>query len=81
VPETVALAREARQLGARAASAFGAGFGGSVWALVRQPDVPSFLTAWRARYQEQFPDAAAGASFFETRPGPSARRIESLDVA
>ena len=34
VPETVWLAREARGLGAIAASAFGAGFGGSVWALV-----------------------------------------------
>src|SRR5262249_14965713 len=30
VPETIALVREARALGARAASAFGAGFGGSV---------------------------------------------------
>ena len=80
VPETVALADLARQLGARAASAFGAGFGGSVWALVRQADVPSFITAWKARYQEQFPAAAAGASFFETRPGPAARRIMSIEV-
>jgi galactokinase len=80
VPETVELARHARELGARAASAFGAGFGGSVWALVRQSDVPSFITAWKARYQEQFPAAAAGASFFETRPGPAARRIMSIEV-
>ena len=34
VPETFHLARSARSLGAVAASAFGAGFGGSVWALV-----------------------------------------------
>ena len=34
VPETVALVRSARDHGAWAASAFGAGFGGSVWALV-----------------------------------------------
>jgi len=80
VPETVALAHLARQLGARAASAFGAGFGGSVWALVRQSDVPSFIPAWKTRYQEQFPAAAAGASFFETRPGPAARRIMSIEV-
>ena len=33
-PETVELARSARAIGAAAASAFGAGFGGSVWALV-----------------------------------------------
>ena len=81
VPETIALAQDARELGARAASAFGAGFGGSVWALVRQVDVPSFITDWKARYQERCPEAAAGAAFFETRPGPSARRIESLEVA
>ncbi len=34
IPETIALARLARHVGATAASAFGAGFGGSVWALV-----------------------------------------------
>ena len=38
VPETIELARSARELGARAASAFGAGFGGSVWALVSRAD-------------------------------------------
>jgi len=34
VPETIFLAKAAREEGAIAASAFGAGFGGSVWALV-----------------------------------------------
>ena len=34
VPETIALTRLAREHGAAAASAFGAGFGGSAWALV-----------------------------------------------
>jgi len=34
IPQTIFLAKTARQLGAVAASAFGAGFGGSVWALV-----------------------------------------------
>ena len=34
VPETIALARAARAHGAFAACSFGAGFGGSVWALV-----------------------------------------------
>jgi galactokinase len=33
VPETIALARHARELGAFGACSFGAGFGGSVWAL------------------------------------------------
>ena len=34
VAQTIELARSARRLGAVAASAFGAGFGGSVWAMV-----------------------------------------------
>ena len=34
IPETIGLVASARALGALAASAFGAGFGGSVWALV-----------------------------------------------
>ncbi len=38
IPETIALQRDARGAGALAASAFGAGFGGSVWALIRQDD-------------------------------------------
>ena len=45
VPETFHLARSARSLGAVAASAFGAGFGGSVWALVRRDDVAAVHAA------------------------------------
>lgn len=55
VPETIALARTARELGSRAASAFGAGFGGSVYALVRSSDAKEFLGRWAARYAEAFP--------------------------
>ena len=36
VQETVELVASARRLGAFASSSFGAGFGGSVWALVHQ---------------------------------------------
>ena len=42
VPETIHLQRSARRLGARAASAFGAGFGGSVWALVAATGAETF---------------------------------------
>ncbi len=50
VPETMALHQRAMAQGAIAASAFGAGFGGSVWALLRDEqtiDLPagSFITA------------------------------------
>jgi galactokinase len=47
VPETEALARSARELGAFAACSFGAGFGGSVWALVDH-DAEGFAEQWHA---------------------------------
>jgi len=72
VPETVFLARTARQIGAVAAKAFGAGFGGSVWALVAQDRADGFLDEWRNRYEQSFAQPAARASFFTTRPGPAA---------
>lgn len=55
VPETVFLAESAREAGALAASAFGAGFGGSVWALVREEDAADFLDDWEVRYDNAFP--------------------------
>jgi galactokinase len=64
VPETVHLARSARALGAPAASAFGAGFGGSVWALVEEAAAPAFLSAWRADYLRRFPERGEGSEFF-----------------
>lgn len=76
VPETVHLQRSARSLGAIAASAFGAGFGGSVWAMVKTPDAPAFAEAWLAEYRRAFPIPAERASSIVTRPGGPARRIE-----
>ena len=72
VPETVALARLARQLGAHAASSFGAGFGGSVWALVGASDAASFADRWLEAYARRHPAAAARAAAFVTRPGAGA---------
>ena len=72
VAETVHLAADARELGAHAASSFGAGFGGAVWALIDQREVEGFLDAWRARYAEVFPRRSPEAAFFLTRPGPAA---------
>ena len=68
IPETVFLTDTARQLGAVAASAQGAGFGGSVWALVAEPDVTSFTERWSAAYHGAFPHLAADAEFFTTAP-------------
>jgi len=76
IPETIALARDARELGAIAASAFGAGFGGSVYALVREGDAVAFREAWQSRYLARFPQHAATARFFVTRAGTRAMGIE-----
>jgi galactokinase len=75
VPETVYLAASARRFGALAASAFGAGFGGSVWALVGDGDVARFIDGWRSSYNGQFPHRAARAQFFATHAGPAAMRV------
>ena len=57
IPETSALARTARQLGAFASCSFGAGFGGSVWSLVEHDGADAFARRWH-------PDA------FIASPGP-----------
>jgi galactokinase len=75
IPETIFLAKAARDCGAAAASAFGAGFGGSVWALIRSADSGRFLADWRERYARKFPSAAQHATFFVTSPGPAAQQL------
>ena len=76
VSETVHLARRARALGAHAASAFGAGFGGSVWAMVDAATADRFGKEWIGEYRHAFPGAARRAECFRTKPAPAARRIE-----
>lgn len=73
--ETIHLQRRARAMGAVAASAFGAGFGGSVWAMVPSDDAERFRAEWVADYLTEFPHRRAGAEFFVTRPGPAAYRL------
>jgi galactokinase len=75
VPETVALAHQARDAGAAAASAFGGGFGGSVWALVGAAAAEAFVTRWRDAYSSAFPEAAIRAEFIVTQPGPGAMSL------
>ncbi len=70
VPETVWLAAEARALGAHAASAFGAGFGGSVWAMVSRTDAERFTDHWQKAYQHSGHKAARHSQFFLTPAGP-----------
>ena len=72
VPETIALVQLALEEGAAAASAFGAGFGGSVWAITDEVGALEFLSRWSARYRMLFPASAAHSRFFVERPGPGA---------
>jgi galactokinase len=72
VPETVTLQRSARELGAVAASAFGAGFGGAVWALVAESEADEFVTQWAERYAKKHRRASKEAVFFLSRAGPHA---------
>jgi galactokinase len=55
VDETRVLARLARECGAYAASSFGAGFGGSVWAVVDAREAATFEHAWTAAYSRAVP--------------------------
>jgi galactokinase len=65
IPETIALSRSARSLGAFAACSFGAGFGGSVWALVEHARAHQFAGRWH-------PDA------FIAPPGPPVTELTEL---
>lgn len=72
VPETIHLARSARELGAVAASAFGAGFGGAVWAMVPSERASDFANQWRESFAAAFPGRGAGARVLVTAPSAPA---------
>ena len=72
VAQTEWLAEAGERLGAAAASAFGAGFGGSVWALIDADRASTFVTDWQNQYAQAFPLDVSRASFFLTRPGTPA---------
>lgn len=76
IPETTALAASARRLGAVAASSFGAGFGGSVWALVRRAEAPAFCAAWERDYHVAFAARQGESLFFASDAGPAALHIQ-----
>jgi galactokinase len=75
IPETIGLVASARALGALAASAFGAGFGGSVWALAPADRAEEFRTFWAEDHRRCFPAAAPVSEFFATRAGPGLLRF------
>lgn len=75
LPETNRLQELARELGADGATSFGAGFGGSVWALTQSDDAEAFSSEWLGRYTREFPEVKDRASVLVTRPGGPARRL------
>lgn len=75
IPETNRLQALARELGADASASFGAGFGGSVWALVPTSGADVFAADWLERYVAEFPDVTGRATTLVTRPGGPARLL------
>lgn len=77
IRQTRHLAASARRMGARAASAFGAGYGGSVWALVPRSDADAFAADWLGEYRTAFPQHADAASALITRPHVGVRDLDA----
>ncbi len=62
------LHASALSLGAAGASGFGAGFGGSIFAVVREEKAAEFASDWRKEYEKRYPQRAREAAFFPTLP-------------
>jgi galactokinase len=75
VDETTRLAALARAAGAFAATSFGAGFGGSVWALAHENAAASIAAEWRRAYLLEFP-SIRDVDWFITRPAPAALEVQ-----
>lgn len=69
IPETRALPPAARALGALASRSFGAGFGGSVWALVERSRAEAFARRWTGEAFVAPPGPALVELTREGRPG------------
>jgi galactokinase len=76
VLETSALVQLASGGGAIASRSFGAGFGGSVWAVVHNRDAARFLEQWLSAYRAAWPEAATRAVGFVSNPGPPVTRLD-----
>jgi galactokinase len=76
IPEVDHLQQTARKLGAIAASGFGAGFGGSAYAIVRSEQAETFQKAWEKAYWAKFPQHRGKAVWLTTRPSGAAHPIK-----
>ena len=69
VPEIDFLQRAAVKLGAAGATGFGAGFGGSIFAVIRSDRAEQFAADWEQAYAERYPERHHEAVFFVSSPG------------
>jgi len=76
-PEIEFLQKVALKLGALAASGFGAGFGGSAYALLQIEDTPEFAERMEDSYRRRFPRYAKMAKFFRAYPSTGACELFS----
>ena len=74
VPQTRLMVSLAREMGAVGASSFGAGWGGSVYALVPTDDAEDFASQWLQAYRDR-EQKAEHSSTIVTRPGTGAYRL------
>jgi len=70
------LTNNSRRVMALASSAFGAGYGGSCWALVYRHEAHEFARQWQTAFEERFPATKqckeVVREFFVADPGPGA---------
>lgn len=76
IPQTRDLVSLALDVGAAAASAFGAGWGGSAWALVMTADATRFLDAWLLAYRRRYP--GLNSEGFVSPPSDGVRQLEDF---
>jgi len=72
-PQVDALQKSALSLGAAGATCFGAGFGGSLYAVTAAERAEEIGRAWQALYASTHPEESREASFFRTRPSSGIR--------
>jgi galactokinase len=76
VRETRILVDEALRIGATAASGFGAGFGGAVWALVEERHATAFAERWQMLYKRRTTYRTIDPSFYTELPGPGVKQLD-----
>ncbi len=69
-PRSTFYKRRRARSGRPGASGFGAGFGGSIFAVTTGDRAEALLLEWRAKYAARYPERAGEAAFFIAEPSP-----------